>query len=215
MNATGGHPMNDEQVLTAVRRSLIAETGDLAGMDMGRPAEEVMARGQVLRHRVLRRRRAFGLAGALAVAAALAVTALLPGSHQPSVPGSHQPSVRLAAWTVAEQPGGNISVTIRELQNPAGLQSKLRADGVPASVTFIGQQNPSCQTYPASLALMNEVFPSQGPPPGPSGVIVINPSALPTGTGVYLDATQQPQPAGASISIGVGLVYASQLCTGS
>jgi hypothetical protein len=207
MNATGGHPMNDEQVLTAVRRSLIAETGDLAGMDMGRPAEEVMARGQVLRHRILRRRRAFGLAGALAVAAALAVTALLPGSHQPSV--------RLAAWTVAEQPGGNISVTIRELQNPAGLQSKLRADGVPASVTFIGHQNPSCQTYPASLALISEVFPSQGPPPGPSGVIVINPSARPAGTGVYLDATQQPQPAGASISIGVGLVHASQLCTGS
>ena len=38
MNQTGGHPMNDEQVLTAVRRSLIAETGDLAGMDTGRPA---------------------------------------------------------------------------------------------------------------------------------------------------------------------------------
>lgn len=198
--------MNDEQVLTAVRRSLIAETGDLAGMDMGRPAEQVMARGQVLRRRVLRLQRASALAGALAVAA-LAVTVLLPGSHQPGV--------RLAAWTVAEQPGGTISVTIRELQNPAGLQSKLRADGVPASVTFIGQQNPSCQTYPASLALISEVFPSQGPPPGPSGVIVINPSALPAGTGVYLDATQLPQPAGASISIGVGLVHASQLCTGS
>ena len=35
-------------------------------------------------------------------------------------------------------PDGTIYVTINELKDPAGLQSTLRADGVPASVTFFG-----------------------------------------------------------------------------
>jgi len=43
---------------------------------------------------------------------------------------------------------GDIKVTIRELRDPAGLQRTLRADGVPASVTFAGQQNPACQGSP-------------------------------------------------------------------
>jgi DNA-directed RNA polymerase specialized sigma24 family protein len=56
---------------------------------------------------------------------------------------------------VADLPAGDgtadglVDVTIRELRDPAGLQSKLRADGVPASVTFSGQPNPSCRPYPA------------------------------------------------------------------
>ena len=33
-------------------------------------------------------------------------------------------------------------------RDPAGLQATLRADGIPASVTFIGQQNPACQVIP-------------------------------------------------------------------
>ncbi len=50
---------------------------------------------------------------------------------------------------------GTIAVTIRELRDPAGLQSRLRADGVPASVSFFGQQNPSCRPYPAGTSLRN------------------------------------------------------------
>jgi hypothetical protein len=38
---------------------------------------------------------------------------------------------------VAKQADSNVYVTVRELSDPAGLQSRLRADGVPASVTFI------------------------------------------------------------------------------
>ena len=58
------------------------------------------------------------------------------------------PDTQLAAWTVARQADGSIKVTIRELRDPAGLQQRLRADGVPASVTFSGQQNPACRGYP-------------------------------------------------------------------
>ena len=73
-------------------------------------------------------------------AAVLAVTVAMPASHQPQA--------RLDAWTVSKQANGNIQVTINQLQDPSGLQSTLRADGVPASVTF-GQHNPACQHYPS------------------------------------------------------------------
>ncbi len=73
-------------------------------------------------------------------AVVLAVTAL--------VPAGRQPTVQLAAWTVVREADGNVTVSIRELKDPAGLQSTLRADGVPASVTLINQQNPACQPYP-------------------------------------------------------------------
>jgi hypothetical protein len=76
---------------------------------------------------------------ALVVVAVIAVTALLSASHQPSA--------QLAAWTVAKQSDGTILVTIRELFDPAGLQRKLRADGVRASVTFPGH-HPSSRGAP-------------------------------------------------------------------
>ncbi len=90
------------------------------------------------------RRRIPRLAAALTVVAGavLAVTAVAPAGHQSGA--------LLAAWTVARQADGTISVTIRELADAAGLQRTLRADGVPVSVTFSGQPNPSCPAEPAS-----------------------------------------------------------------
>ena len=54
----------------------------------------------------------------------------------------------LAAWTVAKQANGDITVTVRQLRDPSGLQSTLRADGVPASVTSIASPDPSCRPTP-------------------------------------------------------------------
>jgi uncharacterized protein (UPF0147 family) len=85
-----------------------------------------------------------GLVAAAAVSAAVATTALSPASHQPGPPAH----ARLAAWTVTKLADGNISVTINQFKDPSGLQSTLRADGVPASVTFAEQQNRACQPYP-------------------------------------------------------------------
>jgi hypothetical protein len=59
---------------------------------------------------------------------------------------------------VTKQADGTVRVTIRELINLAALQGRLRADGVPASVTGLGRQNPSCRPFPASPALMRRVF---------------------------------------------------------
>jgi hypothetical protein len=184
--------MNDDDLITAVRDSF-------TGVRSATPAERIISRGRAVRAR----RRIPGIAAMVAVAAgvAVAVAALLPSGHQPGV--------QLAAWTITKQADGNIYITVRELRDPAGLQSTLRADGVPASVTFYGQQNPACQKYPASQALINQVFPSPAPPPRPR--VVIDPSALPRAAGVQLTGNFQPH----GIGMGVALVQASPQCTGS
>jgi hypothetical protein len=187
--------MNDDELITAVRESV-------TGVHMNIPADQIVSRSRAIRAR----RRIPGLAGALAAAtaAALAVTALLPASHQ----ASPQPGAQLAAWTVVKQADGTIYVTIRQLRDPAGLQRRLRVDGVPATVTFFGQPYPrACRRYPAGPDLIIRVFSGHGPP------LVIHPSALPQGTGVQLNPGHYPP--GAPIAIAAGLVYATPRCTGS
>jgi hypothetical protein len=203
--------MNDDELVTTVRQSV-------TGVHMTIPAEQIVGRSRAIRAR----RRIPVLATALGAAAAavLAVTTMLPGGHHPGA----EPGTRLAAWTVTTQPGGTVTVTIRELHDPAGLQRRLRADGVPASVTFLGQLNPACQPWPgaplhgmstpAGTALIGRVFPPS-PPGAPPGVLVIRPSALPRGGGIQLAAGfRHSGPRGWSIAIGVGLVRVSPKCTG-
>jgi hypothetical protein len=206
--------MNSDHTLSAIKSRLAGVRDSLGEAHPSIPASEIIARA---RRRHLRSRLIPGITGVLALAAgtAVAVTALLPASHPPSV--------LLAAWTVVKQPGGTVLVTIRELHNPAGLQARLRADGVPATVTFLGQLNPACQPWPgaglrgmhtpAGDTLFNNVFPP--PPPGAfPGVIVIRPSALPNGGGVQLAAAFGGPGPGAGITIGAGLVQTSPQCTG-
>jgi hypothetical protein len=218
--------MNDDELTTMVSESF-------TGVHTTTPVEQIVSRGRAVRAR----RRIPALAGALAVVAAgaLATTSLLPSTHQ----ASPQPTAQLAAWTVTRQADGSIRVTIRELRNPAGLQSKLRADGVPASVTLIGQQNPSCRRYLASPGLLRRVIspsfevlpsPHQGPPANMPGealslvvVMLIRPSALPSGIGVQLATAftmQLPAVSNGGVEnvahgdVERGLVYASAQCTG-
>ena len=147
--------------------------------------------------------------------------------------------MRLAAWTVTKQANGDIDVTINQLQNPAGLQSTLRADGLPVDVTFSGPgPSGSCQPYATSgdeLSAVAQWNTSDG-----GAYLVINPSALPSGTGVGIfdepgagvpvpspspgtlrhgkgsgKTLVLPAPAGITGGpLAVGLVYASQQCTG-
>ncbi len=191
--------MNDSELITAVRESV-------ADVHTATPVEQILSRGRAVRAR----RRIPTVAAALTVAAgaAVAVAALLPGSH----PASHKPAAQLTAWTVVKRPGGDVSVTIHELFYPAGLQGELRGDGVPASVTFDATHGyPSwCRGYPAGREVLSEVFP---PHPGaPTAAVVIRPSALPPGTGVYINDTSNPY---GFVGLETGLVHASQRCTGS
>lgn len=189
--------MNDSELMTAVRESV-------AKVHTATPVEQILSRGRVVRAR----RRISALAATLAAAAAavIAVT-VLPASH----PATNQPGVRLAAWTVVRRPDGDVTITIRELYNPAGLQRELRADGVPAVVTFHAAHRypSSCQDYPASRALLSKVFPLDVR--DPSVGVIVRPSALPTGAAVYLNDSN---PYG-DIRLQMGLVHASKRCTGS
>jgi hypothetical protein len=144
----------------------------------------------------------------------VAVSVALPVGHPASGPGA-----QLAAWTVARPADGSIRVTIRELRDPAGLQRTLRADGIPASVTFTGRQNPVCQGYGFSGSpgqrrqLLSSV--ATGPAAG-QDVMVIHPSALPSGAGLRIDALFRPYPGSrGNYQWSVGLVQASPQCAGS
>jgi hypothetical protein len=196
--------MNDDELITILR-----EQRDKVPMNT--PVEQIISRGRAVRAR----RRVPVVAGALgaAAAAAFAVSAALPASHPAS-----GPRAQLAAWTVDRQADGSIRVTIRELRDPAGLQHKLRADGVPASVTFTGQRNPACQGYPGggSQSQRRHLLSSVATPAGGRNAMIIHPSALPSSGGLQIDALFQhyPGPRG-SFQVGVGLVQASPQCTGS
>ncbi len=132
--------MNDDlEVL--VRESidrLTAESGIPA--DVARKARRRVAR----RQRSVRAAAALGTA-AIAAVAAIAVTSTLSPAHQ-------QTRAQLAAWTVTRQADGDIYLTIRQLSDPAGLQRALRADGVPASVTFASHQHSPCRAVARQAA---------------------------------------------------------------
>ena len=187
--------MKDDELLTIVREQR-------AKITMAVPVEQIIRRGRAVRSR----RRVSGLA--VLAAAIVAITALLLSSNPPS---GHKLGIQLAAWTVVKHADGTVGVTIHELRDPAGLQRKLRADGVPASVIFGGQpnvQSNGCQSYGHPELLSKVITPSTAPgqPRGDAIAMVINPSALPSSAGVQIITNQT--------RVGVHLVSASQGCTG-
>lgn len=191
--------MNDEELITVLREQR-------GKVPMTVPVEQVISRGRAVRAR----RRVPGVAASLAAAAAVAaaVSVALAG-HPASGPGA-----RLAAWTVTRQTDGSIQVTVRELRDPAGLQRTLRADGVPVSVIFNGQQNPACRGYPFNGSLGSrvavDVFASG------HDAMVIYPSALPSGAGLLIttNLSRHDGPR-SSFPLAVSWVQASPQCTGS
>ncbi len=191
--------MNDNELITAVRDSF-------TDVHSATEVERIVRRGRAVRTR----RRAPVVAAALGAAAAAAAVAV-----SAALPASHPASAQLAAWTVARQPDGSIQVTIRELRDPAGLQRTLRADGVPASVTFGGQPNPACQGYPGGgtqgqrQQRLSSVVTA---PAAGQDVMVIHPAALPSGAGLQIGALF---PHGSFDGWSVRLVQASPQCTGS
>lgn len=125
--------MNDAEVISEVR--------DRFGeVQMDTALETVVSRGRSLR----RRRTIPGavVAVAAAVVVALAATGTLPGRG---------PRADLAAWTVTRTPAGLVTVTVRQLNDPAGLQRTLRADGVPSFVRFRGETPAVLRDLPAEI----------------------------------------------------------------
>jgi hypothetical protein len=168
-------------------------------------AADVIRRGDRRHRRSITRLSLGGLSATGAIAAVIVgVIALLPTSHQ----ANRQPGAQLAAWTVVKQ-AGNVYVTIRQFRDPAGLQTRLRADGVPASVTFTGQQNPACQPYPYRPGLLQKVISARHE--GQSHLTIIHLSALPSGAGLRFVSSIR----GTHETVDTDLVQSSAQCTGS
>jgi hypothetical protein len=178
---------------------------------------EILQNGDRMRRRTFTRRSAAGLSAAVVVAAAaVTVTAMQPGAqeaHHPTAQETHPQRVQLTDWTVAKQADGNISLTIRQLADTAGLQQALRADGVPASALIEGQANP-CHVYGTTdmkAVVTGFTVTMQS---GSAGMI-IHPSALPSGDGLQFIASPSFGHPGSPGDLSVRLVQASQACTGS
>jgi hypothetical protein len=159
------------------------------------------------RHRRRTRHKLTALAAGtatLAAGAAVAATALTPASGHPGA--------QLTAWTVAKQADGNVHVTIRELNDPSGPQARLRADGVPASVTFNGHKNTSCRDDTGG-ANIRQVFGirhiARAGPSHRDYVMDIHPPALPAGIGVQISTYRS------AALIEIALVHATPHRTGS
>lgn len=197
----GNRPISDNDVLRALGDSV-------SGMPIAQPppVEMIKARGRA------RRRRNLIPGVAVAAGAAVAVTALVPASHQPSHPAHAQ----MAAWTVVKRPDGKIYLTLRQFRDPAGLQARLRADDIPASVTLASQPNRACHGYPLKGSQESQRALQSGVvalPVGHPVVAIINPSVLPSGAGIQMLVTLTRHD---TVSQGaVGLVVASPQCTGS
>lgn len=206
--------MNDADVIAAVKASY-------AEIHMDVPLDVIVHQGRRLRAH----RRLPALAGAAVTVAALAlaVAALVPGSGSARAPGRSTGTERLAAWTVVSQQGGSVKVTLRwpHIRDVAGLQDKLRSDGIPARVARIGYLRPplsvpGCQVFGdwstgpggISKALWHKIF--YGPHTGQQSnhAFWVYRPAIPPGLGVLVDIYYDG-------TFGLYVVKASPQCTGT
>jgi hypothetical protein len=117
----------------------------------------------------------------------------------------------------------NLRVTVRQLTDVAGLQRTLRADGIPARVTFLVGRPSDSPPLPVgcrNVAMSDEANAHlQGKILGPLGVhprgivLTLYPRAIPHGIGIYL-AIQPGSGHGFGWGLGLDLVQATQACTG-
>jgi hypothetical protein len=216
--------MNDQDLMTAVKDAF-------ADVEMRTPTVSVMARGNVLRMR--RRLPLVAGAAALTTGAAIAVAVIAPaGQSTPRIQTAHRAhhGVRpapdapatLAAWTVTERPPGTVKVTIREMRDAAGLQAKLRADGVHVVVTASLAWPAACREWRAgSYSMGNRVLriANQTGLPSANGTeFFIRPSAIPAGALLWLGFSQSGKPKGVvgpPGPMGSGYLRASQACIDS
>jgi hypothetical protein len=205
-------------------------TAELLGIEaadfrMTTPEDQIIGRGRATRARRQVRRFA---AGALATGA-LATAAVVAAATAPHSAG--QSDVTLAAWTVKSEGNGTIKVTIRELRDRAGLQRKLRAEGVPINLRYFGEPNPPCRVYLIRFRVPGhpgKTYAGGGVDPGAriiqygnSGpkspvVFIIRPSAIPAHAGIAVWVASPALYARYSDwAIATALVHASPRCTGT
>jgi hypothetical protein len=167
--------MTDNEVLRAASDSL-------SGIPMASPpdAAAIMARGRA------HRRNRLSALGGLSLAGAAAGTALVLGLTGVLGPARTPGTIRTASFTLVSNSNGTATLTIspKELLDPAALQNDLAQYGIPAKVTT----GSLCTSDPAPAGFSQVVssYPAGPSSTTPSAVqqptITIDPSAMPAGT---------------------------------
>jgi hypothetical protein len=231
-------PVTDEQAASLVSRQALGELGeDIIRSTPHHPAAAPAG------HRTrpvnpTRRRLTWAAASAVAVGAAAAVAVIASGGQpasdrQPSSGGktvenaptrsgqrpTPDASTTLTAWTVTENPNGTLKVTIRETQDPAGLQATLRADGARVVVTASLAWPAACSEWRGGNYRMgDQVVQTEnrtGLPSADGTEFVIRPSDIPAGALLWIGLGQTGKPKGVSGPSGpmsFGYLTANEVC---
>jgi hypothetical protein len=226
-------PVTDEQASAMVSRRALGELAE----DIVRtaPHEAPAAPGRRQARPVSRTRRRLTWAAASALAAgasvAVAVTASAgqpaPGgktAHNAASGSSARPapaaSTTLTAWTVTENRDGTLKVTIREMEDPSGLQATLRADGARVVVTASLAWPAACGEWRGGNYRMgDQVVQTEnrtGLPSADGTEFLIKPSAIPAGALLWVGLSQTGKPAGVVGPAGptsFGYLTATGACT--
>jgi hypothetical protein len=123
-----------------------------------------------------------------------------PVSSPRSAPAAPSSSAALDAGMVKENRDGTVRVTIREMDDPAGLQAKLRADGVRVVVTASLDWPAACSEWRGGkFRLGDQVLQNlnrTGLPSANGTEFVIRPSAIPAAALLWLGVSQTGKPNG-------------------
>jgi hypothetical protein len=232
--------VTDEQAAAMVSRQALGELAeDIIVTAAHRPPAE-LARKPARHDSRTRPRRWLPLAVGAAVAAGAAVTVgVIVSAGQPAPGGKvaqntiSGPAARptqavpsaaptLDAWTVTENRDGTVRVTIREMKDPAGLQAKLRADGVRVVVTASLAWPAACSEWRGGNYRMGDRVLQNlnrtGLPSANGTEFVIRPSAIPAAALLWLGVTQTGKPngvVGPPGPLGAGYLTASRACAQS
>jgi hypothetical protein len=185
-----------DDVSAAVERAFSA-------MDSGTSVDQVIGRGRRLRDR---RHKLAGSLVAVAAIAALAVplsqtmaskpqgptaqTATAPASSRAKAPGVQ---VDLAAFSVNTNANGTVSITVRQMNDPAALRKTLAKAGIPAIVQVGQFPPPICGSQatgyqqvsaPGVLVAMNSGASAARGKASVGPGVTIRPSAIPKGATV-------------------------------
>jgi hypothetical protein len=184
--------MNDSDIISSLRDAF-------ADTHLRPTVGSVLARGQVLRR--WRRIPALVLVAvavsAGAVVAGAQINHMAPERTTTSLPTG--PRSALAAWTVTEGSNDVIHVTVRQMGDIAGLQARLRADGVPAVVTSSLALPTSCSNWRHGRYDMGNVITDgtrTGLPQKNGTEFSIRTAIIPHGAILWLGLSQTGAPAG-------------------
>jgi hypothetical protein len=232
-------PVTDEQAASLVSRQALGELGeDIIRSTPHHPAT-APARQRTRPVNPTRRRLTWAAASAGAVGAAAAVAVIASGGQpgtggQPGSGGktaesatsgsSQRPapdaSTTLTAWTVTENRDGTLEVTIREMEDPSGLQATLRADGARVVVTASLAWPAACSEWRGGNYQMGDhVVQTEnrtGLPSADGTEFLIRPSDIPAGALLWIGLGQTGKPKGVYGPPGpmsFGYLTANEVCS--